>query len=448
MEIIGNPARGITGGGGLSPPGSSFVSPGQTIPSAGSLLPGQLVKGEVLGGSGGQPSLQIGGELFSLEGNVPVVPGQELFLEVMGFADGRLNLKLVNPERGLMAAPMTVDDLMAALSAQKLPVTEELVALARLMVEHGVPVTREGIGGLRQLFGGRPPAGEDVTLRAALLLMAADLPADSAAVDRLASYLSARPDLGEVLDKLAALLRQYAGEKGAEGPAALLAGLLGGLVADPARDSREEAAARVGRWLSLASAGEELNVQVMGHLAALARQMERRNDPLGREVLDQMERLTERLNGSRVLNARSEEQRVWYSEAPLKLDPHVVSGEIRLARRDPWEGHRDPEDDGSGGASVEFAVEAPMGFLRIHVEFARSPMGAGEVRVEVRGEEPLLPLLEGREERLRARLEALGFRVSRLVVAPADDEGARPTPVRLRISRENFERLERMSVKV
>lgn len=178
-----------------------------------------LNKGEVVSGlvkeikPDGMLALLIKGKLVEAFSEVNVSQGQQVFLSVEEFREGRTYLKLLTPE-----ALGKQREAGLALNLQKLGVDfgEANLALAKKLIQYNLPVTRENLveaSRAVKILGGYNPENTEV----AVLARAAGLPSNELTLKALASFLKEPGDIG----RLAAQLIQLLGDMPEEAPALL-----------------------------------------------------------------------------------------------------------------------------------------------------------------------------------------------------------------------------------
>lgn len=178
-----------------------------------------LNKGEVVSGlvqevkPDGMLALMIKGKLVEAFSEVNVSQGQQVFLSVEDFREGRTYLKLLTQE-----ALGQQRETGLALNLQKLGVDsgEANLAIAKKLIQYNLPVTLDNIieaNRAVKILGGYNPENIEV----AVLTRAAGLPSNELTLKALASFLKEPGDVGQLAGRLVQLL----GEMPEEGPALL-----------------------------------------------------------------------------------------------------------------------------------------------------------------------------------------------------------------------------------
>ncbi|MEQ8176088.1 MAG: hypothetical protein ABRQ26_13590 [Syntrophomonadaceae bacterium] len=178
-----------------------------------------LNKGEVVAGlvqevkPDGILALLIKGKLVEAFSEVDVSQGQQVFLSVDDFREGRTYLKLLTPE-----ALGQQRETGLVLNLQKLGVDsgEENLVIAKKLIQYQLPVTRDNIieaNRAIKILGGYNPENIEV----AVLTRASGLPSNELTLKALASFLKEPGDQGQLAGRLVQLL----GEMPEEAPVLL-----------------------------------------------------------------------------------------------------------------------------------------------------------------------------------------------------------------------------------
>ena len=133
-----------------------------------SLNKGEMVKGTVQEvRPDGLVMIVIKGKLVEAVSEVPVKPGQDLYLLVDDFRNGKTYLKLVSPE---MMGKIENANIKANLQQMGITAKEETVLLASKLVQHNLPVTPDSLNELARvvkLIGGSNPKNLEIAAFAA-----------------------------------------------------------------------------------------------------------------------------------------------------------------------------------------------------------------------------------------------------------------------------------------
>jgi hypothetical protein len=167
-----------------------------------SLNKGEMVKGTVQEvRPDGLVMIVIKGKLVEAVAEVPVKPGQELFLMVDDFRNGKTYLKLLSPE---MMGKIENANIRANLMQMGITAKEETVLLASKLVQHNMPVTTDSLNELARIakqIGGIEPKNLEI---AAFALSRGIV--NRGAVVALASFLTPETNKAQLLAVLNRLL--------------------------------------------------------------------------------------------------------------------------------------------------------------------------------------------------------------------------------------------------
>lgn len=97
---------------------------------------------------GGLITLLLKGSVIEALSEVPVKTGDNLFLQVDGFREGKAYLKVLTPADLDQAQNRT---LASNLTAMGIPAKEDNVMMARTLLNHNLPVTQQNLGELGQI---------------------------------------------------------------------------------------------------------------------------------------------------------------------------------------------------------------------------------------------------------------------------------------------------------
>lgn len=421
------------------PPITARLLPGQ------SFLPGQLLTGTVAGRSGAGFLLQLGDTTLLAESRVPLEVGQNIQLLVQGQAQGRLQLSLV---QGAFT-PMSQADLSSALTGMKFPPSEENLALARTMVEHQVPLTKENFAlfkaALAQTEAGPATLPLPARAGAVCFLQANNLPLSPQNVLTLANFIAAHPQISAQLFALQGELRKLADSPSTSRRAmeilAEVPGVLGEFLLEPAGKA---AGARPGkRLMDLArQAGIETHLGLVGggeqdwDLVTLLRHL--RGQLAAEEgvagVLGMLGQLEENLRAHQLINqARPETWGYYYMQVPLRLDNQEMAELwIRYRVEDGRERVVDPDS-----CALELVVSTQnLGDIYFSIEVSGRAVSLDAAS----SDEGVRDLLEEQLPRLAERLAGLGWLPGRLGAS------LRALPQRPLVARQDLESMERFNV--
>ncbi len=175
-------------------------------------------RGEILQGSvqevraDGLVMMFLKGRLIEAATEVMVKPGQQLFLMVDDFRDGKTYLKVLNPER---VEKLENANISANLQSMGMPVKEENVMFARKLLQHNLPVTPQNLSevqkGVNILGAANPRNLEIVTLA-----LSRGLPLNQQVLNALLQFTDPGSDLGKLLKNLIQNLNQLSRQVGGE----------------------------------------------------------------------------------------------------------------------------------------------------------------------------------------------------------------------------------------
>ncbi|NLX01756.1 MAG: hypothetical protein GXY40_04410 [Syntrophomonadaceae bacterium] len=175
-------------------------------------------RGEILQGSvqevraDGLVMMYLKGRLIEAATEVMVKPGQQLFLMVDDFRDGKTYLKVLNPER---VEKLENANISANLQSMGMSVKEENVMFARKLLQHNLPVTPQNLSevqkGVNILGAANPRNLEIVTLA-----LSRGLPLNQQVLNALLQFTDRGSDLGKLLKNLIQNLNQLSRQVGGE----------------------------------------------------------------------------------------------------------------------------------------------------------------------------------------------------------------------------------------
>lgn len=167
-----------------------------------SLNKGEMVKGLVQEISPeGLIMLVLKGKLIEAVSEVMVKPGQELYLMVDEFKNGKTYLKVVTPE---MMGKLEEANITANLKGMGIAAKEETVLLSRKLLQHNMPVTQNNLNELAKatsLLGGSNP--RNLEIAAFALSRGID---NKQAITALNQFLSPQQDISKLVTVITRLL--------------------------------------------------------------------------------------------------------------------------------------------------------------------------------------------------------------------------------------------------
>lgn len=175
-------------------------------------------RGEILQGSvqevraDGLVMMLLKGRLIEAATEVMVKPGQQLFLMVDDFRDGKTYLKVLSSER---MERLENANLSANLKSMGIPVREETVLLARKLLQHNLPVTPHNLNEMQKgvnILGATNPRNLEIVT----LALSRGLPLNQQVLSALLQFIDPGSDLSKLLrnliQNLTQLSRQVTGE--------------------------------------------------------------------------------------------------------------------------------------------------------------------------------------------------------------------------------------------
>lgn len=173
-------------------------------------------RGEILQGSvqevraDGLVMMFLKGRLIEAATEVMVKPGQQLFLMVDDFRDGKTYLKVLNSER---IEKLENANISANLKSMGIPVKEETVLFARKLLQHNLPVTPQNLNemqkGVNILGVSNPSSLEIVTLA-----LSRGLPFSQQVLNALLQFTDPGSDISKLLRNLIQNLNQLSRYEG------------------------------------------------------------------------------------------------------------------------------------------------------------------------------------------------------------------------------------------
>jgi len=309
-------------GSGIRQAASPLVgSPASNLP----LLPGQVLKGRVVGSQGDNLQLQFGKRLINAQSQVPLQAGQQIQVKVKGLLQGKLNLQLLRSES---FKPLTQADISETFNRIKLPSTEANLKLGREMVKAGLSLNRENFSALQKSLAALPSSGPH-DVQAAAFLKQNSQPLTPENISNLSVFLAANPEMGEQLLSLQGCLRQIAKESGNRKAHQMIktldSYLLNPLEMDPSQmQARLE---KLARLLGAEAGDERLNRVLLGGNPGLTGQGE-----VFAETLGLLEGLKQNISAQRLINTGTPElnQGYYYLQVPLQLKGEARTMELRI----------------------------------------------------------------------------------------------------------------------
>ena len=175
-------------------------------------------RGEILQGgvqevrADGLVMMFLKGRLIEAATEIMVKPGQQLFLMVDDFRDGKTYLKVLNPER---MEKLENANISANLQSMGMPVKEENVLFARKLLQHNLPVTPQNLNEMQKgvnILGAANPRNLEIVT----LALARGLPLNPQVLNALLQFTDPGSDLSTQLKNLIQNLTQIPRQVGGE----------------------------------------------------------------------------------------------------------------------------------------------------------------------------------------------------------------------------------------
>ncbi len=213
----GLPQRPQTGGAPLGPFSPPAARPGTQpqlttrLPEGSRFTPGSTVHGQVAAKTEGGFMLRLGEHTVKAKTNLPLQVGEQVQFRVQGEEAGQLHLQVVTTPFNKLATT----DLANTLSSLKLPVNEGTMELAKTMVEHGIPLTKENMETMLKATklpseAGKPLPPLPARVAAVHFLQQNNLPVTPQNVATLSQFMAANPQIGQQMFALNEGLRKLA----------------------------------------------------------------------------------------------------------------------------------------------------------------------------------------------------------------------------------------------
>lgn len=168
------------------------------LPQGSRFEPGSTVHGQVAGKTEGGFMLRLGEHMVKARTNLPLQVGEQVQFRVQGEEQGQLHLQVVKTPFSKLAT----SDLANTLSSMKLPVNEGTLELAKTMVEHGIPLTKENMDTMLKATKlpsepGKPMPPLPARVAAVHFLQQNNLPVTPQNVATLSQFMDRNPQIGQ-----------------------------------------------------------------------------------------------------------------------------------------------------------------------------------------------------------------------------------------------------------
>jgi hypothetical protein len=178
------------------------------LPQGAFFQPGSVVHGQVTSQEkGGSYQLRLGEHTLSAKSSTPLNVGQSVQFRVQGENQGQVMLQLVKTP----FAKLDTQDLSTSLSQMRLPASDANVSLAKTMVEHSVPLTKENFTAL--LSQTTPPEGcknpppMQARVSSVLFMQQNQIPVTPQNMLSLSQFIAANPQIGQQMFQLSGELK-------------------------------------------------------------------------------------------------------------------------------------------------------------------------------------------------------------------------------------------------
>lgn len=294
-----------------------------------------------------------------------------------GTAGKALNMNIL---RAQSFTPMKEEMLTNSLTSMKLPVTKENVALARSMVEGGVPLTAQNHKELKEALS-RLPSSRPSDMQAASFLKSSSVALTPQNVTTMSNFLSTNPQIGAHFFEFSQEFRKLSDGKSGKLSAdkmALLAktsGLLGELMMDGLNKTRAKNAKafrEMGRQAGLqfpAFMGKQ-DDEELTEMMKLLRQMlfSQDNDESMAGLKRALTQAEETLLAQQLINRgkREGQQNFYYMQIPLGADGREFTAEMKLYYTTDYQGRKIVDIE---NFELELVVPSVnLGDLRFHLK--------------------------------------------------------------------------------
>ncbi len=416
--------------------------------------PGGVIHAKVTGQTkGGMFMLRLGEHNLQAQSKVPLTVGQSVQFKVQGEQNGRIQLQLLKSP----FTKMSTSDLSQTLTSLKVPTNEGNVNLAKVMVEHKIPLTRETFTAMKTVLANPPQPGANGQLptlnnrvSAVQFLQQSQLPLSPQNVNTIANFLNTNPQIGVQMVALNTEFRTLAKAATGNGAATveLMSGVqsaLGEFILEPKkRTDKQKTSSKLKNFAKQGGIEGNLGSLYRGSdegwdLLQMMRQLRSQIATEGEneKLLALLKGLEENLEAHKLINqGRTENNMGWYYlQIPMRLE----NGE----QAEIWVRYYTDEEGGGRfvdleDTSVEFLVTtAEMGelYFTVYLKGQLANIDMATPNEEVREfAARYLPALAD-------RIARLGWNPGRVSASYRAHQGKREL-----VEREDFESLERCSV--
>lgn len=157
----------------------------------------------------GVAQLLIKGQLIEALAEADIKAGQSLYLLVEEVRTGRVSLKLLTPES---ISRMEQINLAAQLQEMGVSPREETIKLARVLLDHHLPVTRASLADAQQILHRLGPASPQ-NLALTAWAVQHQIPASTAILERMSHFLNPPSDIGKLYEQLTRIITRLLEER-------------------------------------------------------------------------------------------------------------------------------------------------------------------------------------------------------------------------------------------
>lgn len=422
------------------------------LPAGVFFQPGSVIHGNVAGADGkGNYKLQLGDQTLTAKSSSPLQVGQSVQFRVQGENQGQLMLQQVKTN----FTKLDSQDLSTSLATMRLPASEANVQLAKSMVEHGVPLTKENVTSLMAQTtppeGVKNPPPIQARVASVLFLQQNQIPVTPQNMLSISQFLASNPQIGQQMFAVSGELKGLARKLESKGIDLTkeLPGILGekGLLSGEKKTDAPKTPPKklfnmakqtgIESNLSLLGGGSmEEDWDIMAEVQRLRFESQSIEGGEGSErLLGLLRDIEGNLEAQKLINQAHPEQLYgfYYLQMPLQKNEDGVEVWIRYQKEDDGQKYVDPDD-----CRLEFLVTTEnLGELlfTVDVRDSRVQVTVGAASEEIR--EGLLryaPLLQ-------ERVEWLGYEPVEVAVEYQPDSGRRQL-----VESTDFEQLEGCNV--
>jgi hypothetical protein len=387
------------------------------LPQGAFFQPGSVVHGQVTSqDKTGSYNLRLGEHTLSAKSSTPLSVGQSVQFKVQGENQGQVMLQLVKTP----FAKLDTQDLSTSLSQMRLPASDANVQLAKTMVEHSVPLTKENFTALLSQTtppeGCKSPPPMQARVSAVIFMQQNQIPVTPQNMLSLSQFIAANPQIGQQMFQLSGELKGLTSKLDKLGIdlAKELPGIVGENGIKEKNKQSEPPKTPPKKLFDMAKQlGIETNLAPFAgdneeewDLMAQLRNLRQRSEQLeGGEAKEQLmtlfDEIESNLEAQKLINQARSDIGYFYLQIPLRLGHEGVEVWISYTNDEGGEKNVDPDD-----CRLEFLVTTEnLGELFFVAEIQNN-----EVNLEIG-----TPLQEVRERLarfaplLQERIEMLGY---------------------------------------